>query len=118
MKATAAIATNGLRKLTFKPVPVDVNKENHSTSITDSLYGLFDRAIQYQYSNLPEASVLITNSKVADYQCNSAMSISQALKSRGESANPNEVAKRIVASLEKNDLIDKVRLVFSVLQSF
>jgi arginyl-tRNA synthetase len=30
------------------------------------------------------------------------------LKAKGEKSNPNEVAKRILANLEKNDLIEKV----------
>jgi hypothetical protein len=66
-----------MRKLTSKPIPPENEKANYSLSITDTLYALFDRAIQSKYSHLPDAPVLITNSKVADYQCNSAMSISQ-----------------------------------------
>lgn len=100
--------TSGTRQLTSKPIAPESERANHSLSITDTLYGLFDRAIQAKYPHLPDATVTITNSKVADYQCNSAMSISQALKSRGEKANPSEVAKEIVAALEKNDLIEKV----------
>ena len=100
--------SSGTRQLTSKPIAPESERANHSLSITDTLYGLFDRAIQAKYPHLPDATVTITNSKVADYQCNSAMSISQALKSRGEKANPSEVAKEIVAALEKNDLIEKV----------
>ena len=70
-----ASSTGGVRKLTSKPLNID--QENYSTSITDMLYSLFDHAIQEVYSNLPDASVVITSSKVADYQCNSAMAISQ-----------------------------------------
>lgn len=68
-----------MRKLTSKPMPVEKDRSKYSLSITDTLYALFDRAIQAKYSNLADASVLITNSKVADYQCNSAMSISQVI---------------------------------------
>lgn len=65
-----------LRKLTSKLQPPANEKDKYSLSIIDILYGLFDKAIQEEYSNLPTAQVVITNSKVADYQCNSAMSIS------------------------------------------
>ena len=71
----SAPASTGVRVLTSKPLNAD--PENYSTSITDMLYSLFDLAIQELYSNLPDASVVITSSKVADYQCNSAMAISQ-----------------------------------------
>lgn len=98
------------RQLSSKPLPPDNLRDNYSVSITDTLYALFDRAIQAKYESLGDAPVLITNSKVADYQCNSAMSIAQILKSRGEKSVPGEVAKEIVAALEKNDLIEKVSL--------
>jgi hypothetical protein len=65
------------RKLTSKPMPKENEKENYSFSITDTLYGLFDRAIQSCFADMADANVIITTSKVADYQCNSAMSISQ-----------------------------------------
>jgi hypothetical protein len=67
----------GKRQLTYRPQPSDSDKDKYSLSITDMLYSLFDKAIQAEFSDLPDAAVLITASKVADYQCNSAMSISQ-----------------------------------------
>ena len=89
-------------------MPSVAYKDNYSISITDTLENLFDRAIQAAYSDIAEATVIITASRVADYQCNSAMSISQALKTRGQKANPNEVAQKIVSNIEKNELIEKV----------
>jgi len=99
-----------LRKLTSKLQPPANEKDKYSLSIIDTLYGLFDKAIQEEYSNLPTAQVVITNSKVADYQCNSAMSISNAMKSAGQKVNPVEVAKKIVAKFEKNDLVEKLEV--------
>jgi arginyl-tRNA synthetase len=64
-----------LRQLTSKPQPANEDRNKYSLSVTDMLYSLFDIAIQKEFSDLPDAAVLITNSKVADYQCNSAMSI-------------------------------------------
>jgi hypothetical protein len=65
-----------MRQLTAKPIPSASEKNKYSVSITDTLENIFDRAIQNLYPELPEAAVLITTSRVADYQCNSAMSIS------------------------------------------
>jgi hypothetical protein len=63
------------RQLTFKETLIESNKENYSICINDIIYSMFYKAIQAEFSNLTDAAVLITPSKVADYQCNSAMSI-------------------------------------------
>ena len=64
-----------IRKLTFQAQPSDKDRNNYSLSVNDMIYSLFDKAIQAEFSNLQDAAVLITPSKMADYQCNSAMSI-------------------------------------------
>lgn len=74
--------TSKTRQLSSKPVPNESERDKYSLSITDTLYSLFDKAIQAEYSSLPEAAVVITASKMADYQCNSAMAISQVFKSK------------------------------------
>lgn len=68
-----------MRELTCRPQPSDSDRDQYSLSINDMLYSLFDRAIQAEFSNLPDATVVIAPSKVADYQCNSAMAISQVI---------------------------------------
>jgi hypothetical protein len=65
-----------MNKTSSKPV---VNMANYSVSLSQALYDLFETAIKSEYPDL-EASVVIATSKVADYQCNSAMAISQVLK--------------------------------------
>lgn len=106
--AAPAVAPGTKRVLTCKQLPDEKLKENYSLSITDTLYNLFDRAIQEEYSLIPSAAVLITSSKVADYQCNSAMAISKALKeSNAPNSTPKEVAEKIIAKLPKNNLIEK-----------
>ena len=65
-----------IRKLTFQAQPSDKDRNNYSLSVNDMIYSLFDKAIQAEFSNLPDATVLIAPSRMADYQCNSAMSIS------------------------------------------
>lgn len=76
-KPAQAATSNMPRQLSSKPLPAENQRQNYSLSITDTLFALFDRAIQAKYPSLSDAAVIITNSKVADYQCNSAMSISQ-----------------------------------------
>lgn len=63
-----------MNKTSSKPV----NMENYSISLTQALYDLFETAIKSEFPDL-EASVVIASSKVADYQCNSAMAISQVI---------------------------------------
>lgn len=99
-----------MRQLTSKPTPPDAEKSNYSLSLNDMIYGLFDSAIQASYPDVPKATVVITGSKVADYQCNSAMSIAGALKAKGQKVNPKEVGQKIVDSMEKNDLIEKLEV--------
>ena len=67
--------SNEPRKLTSIPIPKEEEKSNYSLSVNETLYSLFDKAIQAQYPDIAEAAVVITPSKVADYQFNSAMSI-------------------------------------------
>lgn len=75
------------RQLTSKPQPSESERDKYSLSVIDMIYGYFDKAIQAEYSNLPGATVVITPSKVADYQCNSAMSISNVIFNKTWSIN-------------------------------
>ena len=63
------------RFLKFREHSLENERENNSLCLNDMLFSLFDKAIQAEFSDLPDAAVLITTSKMADYQCNSAMSI-------------------------------------------
>lgn len=57
-----------------------INQDSYSISINEFIYSLFEKAIQIQFSNVTEVAVVICNSKVADYQCNSPIAISQVNK--------------------------------------
>ncbi len=103
----SADANPSKRQLSSKAEPAESQRDQYSLSVIDMIYALFDRAIQAEFADLPTAAVVITPSKVADYQCNSAMSISNAMKLAGLKTNPVECAKKIVANLEKNCLIEK-----------
>lgn len=80
-------------------------------SIYHALFDLFERAIEKSYgSEINNIQTILSPSKVADYQCNSVMSILQALKAKKLNANPQEIAKKICANLEPNDLVEKVEV--------
>lgn len=83
-------------------------------SIYHALIDLFDRAIGKTLVELGVADdhsiqTLITPSKVADYQCNSVMSIMQLLKAKTpqQKVSPQDIAKKICSNLESNAYIEK-----------
>ncbi|EDO40756.1 predicted protein [Nematostella vectensis] len=72
---------------------------------------LFKQAIRVAFPAVTDPPILVQstqNDKFGDYQCNSAMGLSQILKNNGQKANPQAIAKSIIASLPPNDLIEKV----------
>ncbi|KAK6183374.1 hypothetical protein SNE40_010870 [Patella caerulea] len=82
---------------------------DHMISITALIEDVFQVAILAAYpgQDLPKADVT-SSAKFSDYQCNSAMSISQKLKTAGVKCNPRDVAQNIVNNLPKVDCIEKV----------
>ncbi|ESO84457.1 hypothetical protein LOTGIDRAFT_196660 [Lottia gigantea] len=81
----------------------------HMISLTSMIDDLFQVAIHQAYPgiDLPKSDVT-SSAKFADFQCNSAMSISQKLKTAGTKSNPREVAQNIVNNLPKAECIEKV----------
>lgn len=80
-------------------------------NINQRLQGIFRIAIKLAYPRLENPPLAVTPSqgaKFGDYQCNSAMAISQLLKAEGEKSNPREIAQKIVNSIPKNDIIENV----------
>ncbi|XP_076446688.1 arginine--tRNA ligase, cytoplasmic-like [Babylonia areolata] len=76
------------------------------------LEDVFRIAITSAFPQLDNPPVLVTPSaKMADYQCNSAMSLAQQLgSSQGKKVNPREVAQAIVEKLPKADFYEKVEV--------
>jgi arginyl-tRNA synthetase len=75
------------------------------------LFDLFERAIDKSYGDEVEnIQTILAPSKIADYQCNSVMSILQALKAKKLTANPIEIAKKICNNLETNNIVEKVEV--------
>lgn len=70
-------------------------------SLLKHLNEVFTSAIQAAYPTLPNAPTVITESTKAafgDYQCNSAMPISQLLKAQNIKTAPRDVATKIMAN--------------------
>ncbi len=53
------------------------DRENYSISINEYISSLFKKSIELHFSSIVDVDVVICNSKLADYQCNSAIYISQ-----------------------------------------
>ena len=57
-----------------------MNDDNCMVDVSESIKDLFDAAIQAAYPNIPDTMVGVNTSqqqRFGDYQCNSAMGISQ-----------------------------------------
>ncbi|XP_056372463.1 arginine--tRNA ligase, cytoplasmic isoform X1 [Hyla sarda] len=86
---------------------------NRMININVQLQEIFGRAIRASYPELVNAPLAVTPSqqpKFGDYQCNSAMAITQMLKARGEKVSPTEIANKIVKNLPENNLIEKTEI--------
>ncbi|KAF8358511.1 rars-1 [Pristionchus pacificus] len=81
-------------------------------SIMGRLAHVFKKAIKEAFPTVSVPLVLAeaTNPKFGDYQCNSAMGISAALKAQGTAKRPAEVAADIVAKLPVCPLISKTEI--------
>ncbi|XP_069826771.1 arginine--tRNA ligase, cytoplasmic isoform X1 [Dendropsophus ebraccatus] len=82
-------------------------------NINVQLQEIFGRAIRASYPELVDAPLAVTPSqqpKFGDYQCNSAMAMTQMLKAKGEKVSPIEIANKIVKNLPENNLIEKTEI--------
>ncbi|XP_051869969.1 arginine--tRNA ligase, cytoplasmic [Pristis pectinata] len=80
-------------------------------NVNQRLQNIFRIAIKLAYPHLENPPLAVTpsqSSKFGDYQCNSAMAISQILKAKGEKSNPREIAQKIVSNIPKNDIIENI----------
>lgn len=85
--------------------------QNGMISIHEHLTEVFTRAIVKAFPNLSgdnATAVISVSAKLGDYQCNSAMSIANALKAAGQAKPPRDIAAAIVANLESSQVIAKV----------
>lgn len=92
----------------------NVNSVEGNICILDELKNIFEVAITCTYPDLEDPPIVITlsanNPKFGDYQCNSAMPISQLLKAKGVKTNPREVANNILNKTPTSPLIEKIEV--------
>lgn len=92
----------------------DIKSVEGTICILDELKNVFEIAITSAYPDLEEPPIAITlsgnNPKFGDYQCNSAMAISQLLKSKGVKTNPREVANNILNKTPASPLIERMEV--------
>lgn len=79
-------------------------------SINDHLIDLFSAAIRRAYPDVADVPTVIApgtsaNPKFGDYQCNSAMAISQTLKKSNIKSSPRDIATKIVANLSASSVV-------------
>ncbi|XP_063341522.1 arginine--tRNA ligase, cytoplasmic [Pelmatolapia mariae] len=82
-------------------------------NINKRLQEVFGEAIRVSCPELDNPPLSIAPSqqaKFGDYQCNSAMSMSQMLKAKGTKMNPREIAERIIKNLPDNELVQKTEV--------
>ncbi|CAG9788854.1 unnamed protein product [Diatraea saccharalis] len=92
----------------------DISSVEGNICILEELKNIFEFAISSAYSNLVDPPVVLTlsgnNPKFGDYQCNSAMPISQLLKAKNIKTNPREVANNILNKTPTSPLIERIEV--------
>ncbi|XP_047463287.1 arginine--tRNA ligase, cytoplasmic [Mugil cephalus] len=82
-------------------------------NINKRLQEIFGQAIRASCPELDNPPLAVTpnqQAKFGDYQCNSAMAMSQMLKAKGLKVNPREIAEKIIQNLPDNDLVLKTEI--------
>nr|CAD7416070.1 unnamed protein product [Timema cristinae] len=78
--------------------------------IKSVLIDLFTRTIKEAFPDVPDPPVPVVPSQFCDYQCNSALPITQLLKAQGLKLSPRSVGEKIVALFPKTPLVDKLEV--------
>lgn len=82
-------------------------------NINQRLQQVFGEAISTAYPYLENPPLAVTpnqQAKFGDYQCNSAMAMSQMMKAKGQKVSPREIAEKIVQNIPHNELIEKTEI--------
>ncbi|XP_032995734.1 arginine--tRNA ligase, cytoplasmic [Lacerta agilis] len=83
-------------------------------NINSCLQDIFGVAIKAAYPDLENPPLLVTpsqQSKFGDYQCNSAMSITQILlKTKEQKVSPRDIADKIARNIPDNECIAKIEI--------
>ena len=86
------------------------NPNGVMTNVNLYLKELFNVAIAAAYPEVAKdcPAIVMPSKKEVGYQVNSAMKISQSLKSTGQTLRPKEVADRLIQHVPPNDLIESL----------
>ncbi|GJQ78806.1 Aats-arg [Trypoxylus dichotomus] len=82
-------------------------------SLQDNLYEIFLEAITNAIPDITDPPVIITlvnNIKFGDYQCNSAMPITNTYKQLGKKVSSIDIARKIVEKVPKHPMIEKLEI--------
>ncbi|XP_067280601.1 arginine--tRNA ligase, cytoplasmic [Pseudorasbora parva] len=82
-------------------------------NINQLLQQIFGEAINIAYPDLENPPLAVTpnqQAKFGDYQCNSAMAMSQMMKAKGQKVSPREIAEKIVQNIPNNELIERTEI--------
>lgn len=92
----------------------DINSIEGNICLLEELKNVFEIAISSAYPDLKDPPVTISlsgnNPKFGDYQCNSAMPISQLLKAKNIKSNPREVANNILNKSPTSPIIERIEV--------
>ncbi|XP_053145833.1 arginine--tRNA ligase, cytoplasmic isoform X1 [Hemicordylus capensis] len=83
-------------------------------NVNSCLQDIFGAAIKAAYPELENPPLAVTPSqqpRFGDYQCNSAMSISQVLlKTKEQKVGPREIADKIARNIPDNEFVEKIEI--------
>lgn len=91
----------------------DKIEPTENISIAEHLRQIFAVTISTSFPELDNAPAIITVStqlKFGDYQCNSAMALSQLLKQKGQTLSPRDIATRILNAVEPSTVVSKLEI--------
>ncbi|XP_068617631.1 arginine--tRNA ligase, cytoplasmic [Battus philenor] len=92
----------------------EINSVEGTVCILDELKKVFEIAIRSAYPDLDDPPIVLTlssnNPKFGDYQCNSALAITQLLKGMSVKTNPREVANNILNKTPSSPLIERIEV--------
>ncbi|KAF4077607.1 hypothetical protein AMELA_G00210010 [Ameiurus melas] len=83
------------------------------TNVNQRLQEIFGHAISLAFPDLENPPLAVAPNqqpKFGDYQCNSAMAMSQMMKGKGLKVNPREIAEKISQSIPENELIERTEI--------
>ncbi|CAH1159619.1 unnamed protein product [Phaedon cochleariae] len=111
LKHRLAVLNRAVAELSAKKTPVD---NTRMQSINDILTDIFSTAISRAFPDLTDPPIVIalsgSNPKFGDYQCNSAMPLSNIYKQSGKKVAPRDLGQKIIDNVESHEIIEKLEL--------